>query len=228
MVVLYGTIDLLLRLATVPASKNSQKRSPQLPVRERILRAAFETFMQRGYATSTTLEIATRAQVSKRELYALVGNKQSMLIACISERAKRLTMPAGLPLLHHRDTLEQVLISFGSNLLREVSHPTIIAVFRLAIGEAVPAPAVARTLDSIGRNKARTALRKIMAEAQACGLLAGNPVALAEQFTGLLWGSLLVSLLLGVTRRPGPREIAGRARDAAAAFLQLHPLPTKA
>jgi hypothetical protein len=35
----------------------------------------------------------------------------------------------------------------------------------------------------------------------------------------------MVSLLLGVAERPNPREIAGRARDAAAAFLQLHPLP---
>jgi len=34
----------------------------------------------------------------------------------------------------------------------------------------------------------------------------------------------MVSLLLGVVERPNSREIAGRARDAAAAFLQLHPL----
>jgi hypothetical protein len=31
-------------------------------------------------------------------------------------------------------------------------------------------------------------------------------------------------MLLGVAERPTPREIAGRAREAAAAFLQLHPL----
>jgi hypothetical protein len=37
------------------------------------------------------------------------------------------------------------------------------------------------------------------------------------------WRDLLVSLLLGVAERPTLREIAGRARHAAAAFLQLHP-----
>ncbi|HZC24107.1 MAG TPA: TetR/AcrR family transcriptional regulator C-terminal domain-containing protein, partial [Candidatus Binatia bacterium] len=100
-----------------------------------------------------------------------------------------------------------------------------IAVFRLAVGEAVHAPEVARALDSIGRENARKSLRKIMAEADAAGLLTGHPADLAEQFTGLLWGSLLVSLLLGVTRRPSPREMAKRARHTAAAFLQLHPLP---
>jgi hypothetical protein len=35
----------------------------------------------------------------------------------------------------------------------------------------------------------------------------------------------MVSLLLGVAERPNPREIGVRARDAAVAFLQLHPRP---
>ena len=44
----------------------------------------------------------------------------------------------------------------------------------------------------------------------------------AEQFSGLLWRDLLVGLLLGVTERGGPREIAAGARDATAAFLRIH------
>jgi AcrR family transcriptional regulator len=206
-------------------SKRRQKGGDETAVRERILEAAFAAFMERGYATTSTLEIATRARVSKRELYALVGNKQEMLIACISERAKRVDVPADLPVLRDRETLEQVLASFGAKLVREISDLTVIAVYRLAIAEAVQAPEVARALNSIGREKSRGALRKIMAQAQASGLLAGRPAELAQQFAGLLWGDLMVSLLLGVAERPNPREIAGRARDAAAAFLQLHPLP---
>jgi hypothetical protein len=38
----------------------------------------------------------------------------------------------------------------------------------------------------------------------------------------------MVSLLLGVAERPNSREVAARARDAAAAFLHLHPLPGNA
>ena len=87
----------------------------------------------------------------------------------------------------------------------------------------VRAPEVARALDSIARETSRAALRKIMARAQASGLLTGRPAELAQQFAGLLWRDLQVSLLLGVAKRPNPRQIARRARDAAAAFLQLHP-----
>ena len=215
-------------MARASMSKRRQKDGDESAVRKRILEAAFAAFRKSGYAAASTLEIATRARVSKRELYALVGNKEEMLIACISERAKRLDVPADLPVLRDRETLEQVLASFGAKLVREVSDPAVIAVFRLAIGEAVQAPEVARALDSVGREAGRAALRKIMAQAQASELLTARPAELAEQFTGLLWGHLMVSLLLGVAERPNPREIARRARDAAAAFLQLHPLPNDA
>jgi len=197
-------------------------------VRERILDAAFAAFMERGYAAASMLEIATRARVSKRELYTLVGDKQEMLIACISGRAKRFDVPADLPVLSDRETLAQVLASFGAKVVREASDPTVIAVFRLAISEVTHAPEVARALDSIARDRSRGALRKIMARAQASGLLTGRPAELAKQFAGLLWRDLQVSLLLGVAERPNPREIAKGARDAAAAFLQLHPLPNDA
>ena len=215
-------------MTRVSLSKERHEGRDETEVRERILDAAFAAFMKSGYAASSTLEIATRARVSKRELYALVGNKQEMLIACISARARRLQVPADLPVPHDRETLAHVLASFGTRLVREITDPTVIAVFRLAIAEAVQAPEVARTLNSIGREAGRAALRKIMAEAQASGLLTGRPAELAEQFAGLLWRDLMVSLLLGVAERPTPREIAGRARDAAAAFLQLHPLPKDA
>jgi len=210
-----------------PKSKGRHERGENTTVRERILEAAFAAFMESGYANASTLEIATRARVSKRELYALIGNKQEMLVACISERAKRLVVPADLPVLRDRETLERVLTSFGTKLVHEISDPAVIAVFRLAIAEAVQAPEVARALDSTGREASRAALRKIMALAQTSGLLTGRPAELAEQFAGLLWRDLMVSLLLGVAERPNSREIAGRARDAAAAFLQLHPLPTE-
>jgi len=215
-------------MTTVLPSTERQEGSDETAVRARILDAAFAAFMKSGYAATSTLEIATRARVSKRELYALVGNKQEMLIACIGARAKRLQVPAGLPVPQDRETLAHVLASFGTRLVREITDPTVIAVFRLAIAEAVHAPEVAQALDSIGRETSRAALRQIMARAQASELLHGHPAELAEQFGGLLWGNLMVSLLLGVAERPNSREVAARVRDATAAFLQLHPLPIDA
>jgi|HubBroStandDraft_1064217.scaffolds.fasta_scaffold29114_1 AcrR family transcriptional regulator len=211
---------------TTAAPSNEHQAAGDETVRARILDAAFAAFMKSGYAATSTLEIATQARVSKRELYARVGNKQAMLIACISARARRLQVPADFPVPHDRETLAHMLAAFGTQLVREITDPTVIAVFRLAIAEAVHAPEVAQALDATGRETSRAALRQIMAQAQTSGLLVGRPAELAEQFGGLLWGNLMVSLLLGVARRPNSREAAARSRDATAAFLQLHPLPS--
>ena len=195
----------------------------EAPAHQRILQAAFSAFMEAGYGETSTLEIARRARVSKRELYALVGNKQEMLAACIRERAERLRAPADLPEPRDRRSLERALVAFGTQLLAETTNPTVIAVFRLAIAEAVRAPEVARVLDSCGRQTSGAALTAIMAEAGAHGLLSGPPPQLAEQFAGLLWGDLMTSLLLRVIEPPTPRQITRRARSATTAFLQIHP-----
>ncbi len=214
-------------MPTQATAKQRQPRSDETPARQRIVEAAFSAFMESGFAAASTLEIATRARVSKRELYALVGSKQEMLVACIRERAKRLQMP-DLPEPHDRQALARTLETFGTQLLREVSDPTVIAVFRLAIAEAVRAPEVARALNSLGVETGRAALREVMTRARSAGLVSGDPSEMAEHFAGLLWGNLKVSLLLRVVERPSPREIARRARDATAAFLKLYPQLDKA
>jgi len=194
-------------------------------VRERILDAAFAAFMDRGYAATSMLEIATRARLSKRELYALVGNKREMLVACISERAKRLQVRAELPVPNDREALSKLLTAFGMQVLREITDPAVVGVFRLAIAEALHAPEVGKTLDSLGRETVRATLRRIMIRARASALLEGSAAELAAQFGDLLWGNLMVGLLLGVEERPTVREVAARSREATKTFLHLHPPP---
>lgn len=215
-------------MPTKSTSKPQREAADETPVRRRILDAAFSAFMERGFAETSTLEIATRARVSKRELYALVGSKQQMLAACIGERAKRLQVPTDLPEPHDRETLARTLVTFGTQLLREVSDPTVIAVFRLAIAEAARAPEVAQALSSIGVETSRAALREILSRARSAGLLGGELTEMAEHFAGLLWGNLMTSLLLRTADRPAPREIARRANAAAAGLLQLYPQPGRA
>jgi hypothetical protein len=112
--------------------------------------------------------------------------------------------------------------SFAS-VHRGLNPPGEGSAFRLAIGEAVRAPEVARALHSFGRQASRAALTAIMTQAQSKGLLSGRPPEMAEQFAGLLWGDLMISLLLRIVDTPGLRETTRRARSAATAFWQLHP-----
>jgi AcrR family transcriptional regulator len=194
-----------------------------MPVRARILDAAFAAFSAYGYSQTSMLEIATRAKVSKRELYALVGNKHDMLVACITERAGRMLPPADIPEPRDRESLAGVLSAFGERLLREVSDPVVVGVFRLAIAEAERAPEIAVALDSIGRAAMRKELAAVLEKAQARALLSGNPAEMAEQFLALLWGDLMMGLLLRLADPPTRDEARLLARAAASAFLRLHP-----
>jgi AcrR family transcriptional regulator len=206
-----------------PKMKPREQETDGAEVRKRILGAALSAFMEGGYAQTSTLEIATRARVSKRELYALFGNKEAMLVACITERALRLKARPDLPELRDRDTLAKVLTAFGAKLLTETTDPVVVAVFRLAISETVQAPKVAQALETLARKPIRDSLRGIMANAKSAGLFVGDSDAMDERFLGLLWGDLMTGLLLQVVDRPGAAEIARRASNATTAFLQLYP-----
>jgi AcrR family transcriptional regulator len=208
-----------------PKIKPSEEGADGPAVRKRILTAALSAFMESGYAQTSTLEIATRARVSKRELYALFGSKEAMLVACITERAQRLKAPLDLPELRDREILSKVLTGFGVKLLTETTDPVVVAVFQLAISEAAHAPKVAQALESIARKPTRDALREIMASAKSARLLAGDPDAMAEKFARLLWGDLMTDLMLHVADRPSAGEIARRARDAASGLLMIYPQP---
>lgn len=204
-------------------TKKSARRVPategENPVRARILEAAFSAFMERGFSETSTLEIATRARASKRELYAEFGSKHEMLAACIRQRAERLKLPVDLPDIADHATLQQALVAFGSHLLREVSDPAVVTVFRLAISEAVRAPEIALTLADVAIAASREALREIMRRGIEARLLGGGAPEMAEHFSGLLWGSRMLGLLLNVAERPSVREAVARAEWATAAFL---------
>ena len=193
------------------------------PARARILSAAFAVFTERGYGGASTLEIATRARVSKRELYALFGDKRAMLAACIGARARRMRDPLELPDPQDRGSLAAVLTAFGANLLYELSRPQVTAVFRLAIQEP-ESPEVALALDSGGRKATRKALDGLLERARAAGLIATTDIAAAgAQFMALLCADLQLKLLLGLSRPPGRRALERQAREAAEALLALHP-----
>jgi AcrR family transcriptional regulator len=194
-------------------------------VRERVLKAAFAVFRQRGFSGASTLEIATRAKVSKRDLYALFGSKHAMLTACIKARAGRMRQPLELtaPVPASRAAVAATLVEFGSSILRVVSHPDVLTVHRLAIAESDRAPEIARTLDRSGREANHAALADYLAKAQAQGFMgAGDPAVIAAHFLAVLRGGLLIQLLLRVRDAPSAQEIEARAHAAMQAVVTLY------
>ena len=158
---------------TVTVPPRPRAKGSDASTRERILTAAFAVFRKGGFSGASTLEIATRAQVSKRDLYALFGSKHAMLSACIRERASRMRQPLELaaPMPTSREAVAATLVELGTSVLRVACHPDVLAVHRLAIAESDRSPAIARTLDSSGREANHAALGAWLARAQTQGLI---------------------------------------------------------
>jgi AcrR family transcriptional regulator len=196
------------------------------PMADRILGAAFTAFMEKGYAGTSTLEIATRAKVSKRELYALFSTKQAMFAAGIASRARRMSLPLDLPPAEDGRALAATLVAFGTTLLREATRPEVVSIHRLAAAEASRSPEVGAILTAAGRDPPQQALIRCLARAQSAGLIGdGEPARLAGEFSALLWGDLMMRLMLRVAETPGEAELTRRATAATAALLTLHPAP---
>lgn len=210
------------------AKAKSWASSPidDLPERQRaILAAAFAVVMEQGYARASTLDIATRARVSKRELYTLFGSKRGILEALIASSASRLQIPLEPHDVVDRAGLLDALTAYGVAALGELSHPAVLALNRLAIAEAADTADLGGILDERGREPNRRALAALFQRAQAAGLVgAGDPFRMAGQFYALLWGDLMLRLLLGVERRPDALQIKRRAEAAAEAVLVLNPV----
>src|SRR5271166_3808139 len=99
----------------VTAPPGPHAKGSEGSARERVLTAAFALFRKRGFSGASTLEIATRAKVSKRDLYALFGNKDAMLTACIRERASRMRQPLELaaPIPCGSEAVAATLVELG-------------------------------------------------------------------------------------------------------------------
>jgi AcrR family transcriptional regulator len=211
------------RVGTRIRVKKAANAGAAAPLRERVLNAAFSAFMEKGYEGTSTLEIATRAKVSKRELYQVCSDKSALLRDAITERAQRMRLPLELPAATDRAGLANTLTALGTSVLWGVSDPPVLGVYRLAIAESLHAPEVAQAL-ATARAAGRAALASMLTQAQADGLIgAGDPATMAVEFFALLWGDVLLQLLLRVEAPPRSRILEQRAREATGKFLRLYP-----
>lgn len=193
-------------------------------VRDRIIDAAFGLFRERGFGEASTLEIATRARVSKRELYSHFKSKEALFAAGIAERSNRMRLPLSIPDVTNRAGLEATLMALGRSVLSGIVDEGVIAVYRLAIAETVRSTEIARTLDASGRGAIRRAVDTLFRTAQGKGLVGpGEPATMTFVFCSLLLSDVQLRLVLQVRRKPGRREIEQRARLATDAVLKLFP-----
>jgi AcrR family transcriptional regulator len=207
-----------------PASRHPAPIDALPPRRRAILTAAVGVLMEKGYARASTLEIATRAHVSKRELYAEFGSKRGILEALIDSASTEMQVPLVSAEIGDRHALAAALTAYGIAALRTLTNPYVLAMYRLAVAEAPGNTELGEILDASGRAPNRRMLVELVQRGQTAGFLgAAEPLDIAREFFSLLIGDLMVWLLVGVNATPGTAEIRGRAERATGTVLALHP-----
>src|SRR5262249_60337936 len=136
--------------------------------------------------------------------YSLKHN-QAMHESCIRFKSDLARQPLPLEPVQELPALRSALDAYGTSLLTELTQPTVVAVFRLALLEAQRSPQVVRTLNAVGKEANRQTLARFLRQGQEAKRLApGNPTRMARQLPALLWGDTNLATPFGTGTSPCP------------------------
>ena len=208
-----------------PVGTTKMKASATAAVEARraaILAAAGDAFLSKGYAATTTLEIARRARTSKRALYQLFADKRAILDAIVRERSSEMMAPIAMAPPQSAAEFFATIEAFGATLRARLIDPTTIALYRLAICETGPANDLGQALEESGRARVVGRMRAYVGEGAARGFIeAADLDALTDAYFDLLMGSLTMERLLGAGSGFDEARLSARARRATKALKAL-------
>ena len=204
-----------------PASRRRDANSMQAR-RRAILAAAGEAFLTKGYAVTTTLEIARLAKTSKRALYQHFADKRDILNQLIRERSGEMAAPIEIAEPRSKAAFFEAIAVFGAAFLTRLVDPTTIALYRLAISEPGPSSDLGQALEASGHAPVRKSLRRFLELGAARGWLGGSDLDSAlEAYFDLLIGPLTMGQLLRTEPLPDQDALRRRAERAAASLRRL-------
>jgi AcrR family transcriptional regulator len=197
--------------------------------RAAILAAAGAVFTERGFHGARTIDVAARANVSKRDLYAAFPSKEDLLTALIAEGAKEMTAPLALAHPESRASFYAALDAFGRQFLeRQLSAPRL-ALLRLMIARAAENPLAAGDADAPMREELWDALGAFFATAAQAGIIGFLPPPrdTAGAYLSILQGDLVMRALMDPSFRPEEEQCATRVRQAAMTVMALEARPAR-
>ena len=210
-------------------SKRPQARLGRPPkdlagdVQSRILDAAQQVFLKRGYQSASVDEIAEMAPVSKPTIYAHFDGKEALFEAVIARIITGLTNFEGYE--PRGRTVTNKLTSVGTELVERFLEDTV-GVTRATIAEADRFPALSRHVHEAGRDRAAAAVSHVLNDA-TYKLQRGpkgpfstkRSLATAQIFMDLILLPMLMRALMGEDAKHLRKEVPGFVRERVNFFL---------
>jgi TetR/AcrR family transcriptional regulator of autoinduction and epiphytic fitness len=194
--------------------------------RQQIIDGAGKIFSSLGFDATSMSDVARQADVSKATLYVYFPNKEQLFASVCAEKRDR-NIAELIQLLDRDRPLEQVLTEFGSETLRRLSQPFVIAAHRIVIGVAERMPEIGQEFFAAGPQRIGKELAAFLGHHVGQGRLKIDDTYLAAvQFVELCQATIFRSRLYAAVNEPASeREISAVVGSAVRMFLAAYRAP---
>jgi AcrR family transcriptional regulator len=194
---------------------------------ERILDATLEVFSEFSFEDATTGEIARRARMSKRDLYAFFPNKQAMLMGTLIREMQKQDgyFRKTIGETANMQSLRSKLDAIGRVVVEEILSPTMGVIRRLVASESIKQPFLG-DLFFEGCVAQRCKLIGEVLAAHQCEPTATAPEALrraAERYLSIIAYFPSTMTLIGMRDQWTREAIQRHVRGETGLFLKAHP-----
>jgi AcrR family transcriptional regulator len=196
---------------------------PMADKAQRIICAARDAFLERGYDGVSMDEVANRAGVAKQTVYARYASKDALFLAVVdSVQGKMLSAVSAAGPLAIRDRLRRI----ARELLDIVLDPSILSLSRIALGASYRFPTLGHSIYGARMKELHAVLADIIEQATKDGALrVDNPTVAAEQFLALVRGELHLHCLYDPSFRPSRPKIERQIDAGVDCFMARYGAP---
>ena len=166
-----------------------------------LLQIAAEVFIEQGFESASTNEIARRANASKTTFYSRFPTKEILFSSVVEYRMGEVfrriapTLPLDAP-------VEMTLREFAMAILRASLSPLQIGLIRMMSMESRRFPELGRRFYELGAGRGKAFLADFLAEQTSRGFFRkDDPQIMAEHFISLIIGGPVHWTCWGSARR---------------------------
>jgi TetR/AcrR family transcriptional regulator, mexJK operon transcriptional repressor len=189
----------------------------------RIIAAAREAFLEKGYDGVSMDEVAKRAGVAKQTVYARYVSKDALFLAVMDSVHRRVLSALSTPgPLAIRERLRRIAREF----LELALDPSTLSLLRIAMAASYRFPTLGHSVWGADVKDSHAVLADIIERAAKEGSLrADDPNAAAQQFLALVKGELQLHGLLDPGFRPSRVKIKRQIDAAIDCFMARYGAP---
>jgi TetR/AcrR family transcriptional regulator, mexJK operon transcriptional repressor len=202
-------------------SKVVESGLPRSAQEERLLDAATEVFLDKGFSAASLDEISAVAKASKITFYNHFGNKEQLFETVVIRVNERINASFAAT-LEGDISVDKGLLSFARQMMTALYSGEAVKLLRVLHSESERFPHLGEIFEECGPGRARALLKGFILKKMGDGKLRrADPDLAAEHFMHLALGELARRLLLGLAT-PSKEQIEKRLKSAVDVFQRAY------